>query len=55
MSHGGRGLLNAAERDLINPLSRYLFRNKQFLMPGRYVRVSYDSNSETKIRFDITE
>lgn len=55
MSHGGRGLLNAAERDLINPLSRYLFKNKQFLRPGRYVRVSYDSNSETKIRFDITE
>lgn len=55
MSHGGRGLLNAAERDLINPLSRYLFRNKQFLMPGRSIHVSYDSNSETKIKFDITE
>ncbi|WP_292471437.1 AAA family ATPase [Methanolobus sp.] len=55
MSHGGRGLLNAAERDLINPLSRYLFRNKQFLIPGRSIHVSFDSNSETKIKFDITE
>jgi energy-coupling factor transporter ATP-binding protein EcfA2 len=40
ISHGGRGLLNAAERDLIDPLARYIFENKQFLMKGRSIRAS---------------
>lgn len=52
-SHGGRGLLNAAERDLINPLSRYIFSNKHFLTQGRSIRVRYDKDSEEKIIFEI--
>lgn len=53
-SHGGRGLLNAVERDLINPLSIYIFRNKQFLKVGRAIFVTYNSET-TDLDFDIRE
>ncbi len=54
--HGGRGLLNAAERDFINPLSLYIFRNKNFLTEGRSIHVKYDGKSaENPISFDIIE
>ena len=33
--HGGRGLLNALERDLLNPLTWYLFERPHQLTPGR--------------------
>lgn len=53
-SHGGRGLLNAVERDLINPLSYYIFTNKQFFKEGRAILVDY--NRETKkLDFDIRD
>lgn len=35
--HGGRGLLNVLERDLLNPLSRFLFDHLHQLRPGRVV------------------
>ena len=53
-SHGGRGLLNAVERDLINPLSFYIFTNKQFLNDGREIIVYYNDESK-KVDFDIRE
>jgi hypothetical protein len=39
-AHGGRGLLNALERDLLNPLSHFLFEHKHQLQRGRMVEVS---------------
>ncbi len=54
-SHGGRGLLNAAERDLINPLSLFIFNNKHYLTQGRSIRVQYDQNGEEKISFEIED
>jgi hypothetical protein len=35
--HGGRGLINALERDLLNPLARFLFERKHQLCRGRAV------------------
>ena len=35
--HGGRGLLNAIERELVNPLSRFLFERHHQLRKGRTV------------------
>ena len=38
--HGGRGLLNAMERDLLNPLTRFLFVRRHQLRQGRRVVVA---------------
>lgn len=53
-SHGGRGLLNAAERDLISPLAYFLFENRQFFSPGRCIRASYDE-AVGRVIFDIQQ
>ncbi len=39
VSHGGRGLLNAVERELLNPLARFLFERHAKLVRGRTVSV----------------
>ncbi|MFX0170302.1 MAG: AAA family ATPase [Candidatus Hodarchaeota archaeon] len=54
-THGGRGLLNAAERDLINPLSMFLFNKKQFLDKNRSIHVKYEAKKKPPIEFEITE
>lgn len=53
-SHGGRGLLNAVERDLINPLSIFIFKNKQFLVGNRAIIVSLNPEG-TGLEFDLRE
>ena len=40
--HGGRGLLNAVERDLMNPLSLFLFDHLSKLRKGRSIEVILD-------------
>jgi len=40
--HGGRGLLNAVERSLMNPLARFLFDHLAKLRRGRTVAVTLD-------------
>jgi hypothetical protein len=40
--HGGRGLLNAVERDLMNPLALFLFDNHAKLRKGRSIAVRLD-------------
>lgn len=40
--HGGRGLLNAVERDLMNPLALFLFENHAKLRKGRAILVRLD-------------
>lgn len=40
--HGGRGLLNAVERGLLNPLARFLFAHHAKLRRGRTVAVFLD-------------
>jgi DNA polymerase III delta prime subunit len=42
--HGGRGLLNAVERELLNPLARFLFEHHAKLRRGRTVVVHFDGN-----------
>lgn len=53
-SHGGRGLLNAAETKLINPLSIYIFRNKQLFDEGRTITAKLNKNTHL-VEFDIIE
>lgn len=53
--HGGRGLLNAAERDLINPLSLFLFQKKQFLEEGRSIHIKYSQEKKPPIEFILRE
>ena len=31
LAHGGRGLINVIERELINPMSLYIFDNLHFI------------------------
>jgi energy-coupling factor transporter ATP-binding protein EcfA2 len=40
--HGGRGLLNAVERELLNPMARFLFDHHGKLRRGRKVSVVLD-------------
>ncbi len=42
--HGGRGLLNAVERELLNPLARFLFEHHAKLRRGRMLVVHLDGN-----------
>jgi hypothetical protein len=52
VSHGGRGLLNAVERELLNPLARFLFVRHDKLTAGRTVAVSVDAG---QLEFDLHE
>ncbi len=54
-SHGGRGLLNAAEKELINPLSLYIFNKRHLLTSNRGIRVRYDPEAEQRIIFEVQE
>ena len=42
VEHGGRGLLNAVERELINPMARFLFEVHSKLRRGRSVQVTLE-------------
>jgi energy-coupling factor transporter ATP-binding protein EcfA2 len=42
LEHGGRGLLNAVERELLNPMARFLFERHGKLRRGRVVLVHMD-------------
>lgn len=50
--HGGRGLLNAVERDLMNPLALFLFEHHAKLRKGRAVQVSLDGKL---LLFDLVD
>lgn len=50
--HGGRGILNVLERELINPLARFLFEHMHQLRRGRTVNVSMENN---QIHFELQE
>ncbi|MCC6619925.1 MAG: AAA family ATPase [Deltaproteobacteria bacterium] len=52
VDHGGRGLLNAVERDLVNPLATFLFRHLPKLRKGRRVVVSW---SDSDIGFELED
>jgi len=43
--HGGRGLLNAVERLLMNPLARFLFARRHQLRKGRKIVVSMEGEA----------
>jgi DNA polymerase III delta prime subunit len=45
VDHGGRGLLNAVERELLNPLARRLFELHAKLRPGRTVDVRLEAGN----------
>ena len=49
---GGRGLVNALERDLLNPLARFLFERKHQLRRGRIVVAT---PAEAGLHFDLQE
>lgn len=50
--HGGRGVVNALERDLLNPLARFLFQRKHQLRRGRTVSAAL---VDGQIAFDLVE
>ena len=50
--HGGRGLLNVVERELINPLARFLFEKMHQLRQGRTIHVTLEDN---QVHFDLQE
>jgi len=50
--HGGRGLLNVMERQLINPLARLLFEKTHQLRRGRTLSVTIENN---QVHFDLQE
>ena len=51
MDHGGRGLLNSVERQLLNPLARFLFSHHAKLRQGRLVVVGLlDSSIDFELR-----
>lgn len=50
--HGGRGVVNALEHDLLNPLSRFLFDHKHQLRRGRVVRAALEGG---QVHFDLEE
>jgi ATP-dependent Clp protease ATP-binding subunit ClpB len=45
VEHGGRGLLNAIERELVNPLARFLFDRHHQLRKGRTVTASSEGQA----------
>lgn len=50
--HGGRGLLNVLERDLLNPLAHFLFEHKHQLQRGRDVAVIWGTG---QAEFELRE
>jgi len=50
--HGGRGLLNIVERQLINPLARFLFERTHQLRRGRTINVTFENNH---VHFELQE
>jgi energy-coupling factor transporter ATP-binding protein EcfA2 len=50
--HGGRGLLNAIERELVNPLARFLFERHHQLRKGRTVTAS---NEGRTLEFELED
>lgn len=50
--HGGRGLLNVVERELINPLARFLFDRMHQLRRGRTIHVTLENN---QVHFNLQE
>jgi energy-coupling factor transporter ATP-binding protein EcfA2 len=48
--HGGRGLLNAVERALVNPLADFLFERHHQLRKGRTLHVSLE---EEHLKFEL--
>jgi energy-coupling factor transporter ATP-binding protein EcfA2 len=50
--HGGRGLLNAVERELLNPLAHFLFEHHAKLRRGRGVVAS---SNGTDIEFELRD
>lgn len=50
--HGGRGLLNAVERELLNPLTHFLFQEEHRLRKGRVIEASVE---EGAIHFALAE
>lgn len=53
VDHGGRGLLNAIERELLNPLARFLFERHAKLRRGRIVFVVRDEKK--LVEFDLRD
>jgi DNA polymerase III delta prime subunit len=49
VSHGGRGLINVLERELINPLSLFIFERLHMIKPGKEkdIRVSKEKGEIT--------
>jgi ATP-dependent Clp protease ATP-binding subunit ClpA len=52
MDHGGRGLNNAVENLLLNPLSRFLFGRRHQLRRGRTVAVHQNGSG---VEFELSE
>lgn len=50
--HGGRGVVNALERDLLNPLARFLFGHRHQLRRGRVVSAA---SSSGEVAFELLE
>ena len=50
--HGGRGVVNALERDLLNPLARFLFSHRHQLRRGRAI---YAQLQAGRTAFEIRE
>lgn len=50
--HGGRGVVNALERDLLNPLARFLFEHKHQLRRGRVVAAALQAD---QVVFELLE
>ena len=54
-TNGGRGMLNAMEQKLINPLSDFVFEKMESLMcGGRIIRVGIDKTPSGKVEFDFS-
>jgi ATP-dependent Clp protease ATP-binding subunit ClpA len=49
---GGRGVLNALERDMVNPLSRFLFARRHQVRRGRFLNVSLTAG---QLAFELQE
>lgn len=53
-ANGGRGMLNAMEQKLINPLSDFVFEKKKILEPGgRTIQVDIDEVPNGEVEFDF--
>ena len=53
VSHGGRGLINVIERELINPMSIFIFENLHFIEAGgKRLVVSLDGHGSTSFKLE---